>query len=155
MNERTVATERTRPRAAAQIAVALALLIGGCRTAREVPATPSSSAPAPALRSMVRTELYCGLSRPDGGRVSDAEWSQFLDEVVTPRFPDGFSVLDGYGQYRERSGAIDRERSKVIVILHEPSPRAEVLIEEVRRDYVARFEQESVMRTDDAVMAGF
>src|SRR3982751_5533121 len=99
MNERTVAAEGTRPRAAAQIAVALVLLIGGCRTVREVPATASLSASAPALRSMVRTELYCGLSRPEGGRIADAEWSQFLDEVVTPRFPEGFSVLDGYGQY--------------------------------------------------------
>ena len=104
---------------------------------------------------MVRTELYCGLSQPHGGDVSDAEWSRFLDDVVTPRFPDGFSVLDGYGQYREASGKVDHERSKVIVILHDPDERANRLIEEVRAEYVARFKQESVLRTDDAVRAGF
>src|SRR4051794_25409599 len=104
-------------RAAAQILVALALLLGGCRTA---PATQGHLPPRamPQLRAMVRTELYCGLSRPDGRQVSDQEWSRFLDEAVTPRFPDGFSVLDGYGQYREATGKIDHERSKVIVILH-------------------------------------
>src|SRR5262245_53088135 len=35
-----------------------------------------------------RTELYFGTARPDGA-VSEAEFREFLDRVVTPRFPDG------------------------------------------------------------------
>src|SRR3954467_1710176 len=99
--------QRTRGRAAAQIVVMLLMLVGGCRSAVDDARQPIAS---PSLRPMVRTELYCGLSRPKGPDVTQAEWAAFLDEVVTPRFPDGFSVTDEYGQYREASGRLARER---------------------------------------------
>src|SRR5262245_20410541 len=41
-----------------------------------------------------RTELYFGRSIPGGGQVSDNEWEKFLADVVTPRFPDGFTILN-------------------------------------------------------------
>jgi hypothetical protein len=66
-----------------------------------------------------RTELYCGRSKPDGGMVSDEEWEKFLADVVTPRFPDGFTILKGTGQYREKSGKIISEPSNVLVFLYE------------------------------------
>ncbi|HET9224479.1 MAG TPA: DUF3574 domain-containing protein, partial [Roseiflexaceae bacterium] len=40
----------------------------------------------------VRTELFFGSERPNKPEVSDAEFKQFLDEEVTPRFPDGLTV---------------------------------------------------------------
>lgn len=30
--------------------------------------------------------------------VTDEEFSQFLNDEVTPRFPDGLTLLKGYGQ---------------------------------------------------------
>ena len=40
-----------------------------------------------------KTELYFGLSRPGGAeKVSAEEWRGFLDNFVTPRFPDGLTV---------------------------------------------------------------
>lgn len=91
-----------------------------------------------------------GRSIPNGGAVSDAEWEQFLAEVVTPRFPEGFTVLSARGQWRESSGAIAKEPSEVLVFLYKKADRraADRKIDEIRREYIRRFRQESVMRVD-------
>ena len=36
---------------------------------------------------------------------------------LRPRFPDGLTVLDARGQWRDSQGAIKTERSKLLVIL--------------------------------------
>jgi Protein of unknown function (DUF3574) len=97
-----------------------------------------------------RTELYFGRSKPDGGVVSDPEWEKFLSEVVTPRFPDGFTILKGTGQYREKSGKITTEPSQVLVFLYIKAARKESRrkIDEIRAAYVKEFNQESVLRLD-------
>lgn len=97
-----------------------------------------------------RTELYFGRSKPDGGMVSDAEWEKFLADEVTPRFPDGFTILKGTGQYREKSGRIITEPSQVLVFLYTKATRKESRqkIEEIRAAYVKQFSQESVLRLD-------
>src|SRR5262245_54518677 len=35
-----------------------------------------------------RTELYFGTAKPEGA-VTEAEFREFVDQFVTPRFPDG------------------------------------------------------------------
>ena len=97
-----------------------------------------------------RTELFFGRSIPGGGMVSDEQWSQFLVEIVTPRFPDGFTILSGSGQYRDKSGKIISEPSKVLVFLYSRKALKEsrVKIEEIRSAYVKKFNQESVLRVD-------
>ena len=46
--------------------------------------------------------LYFGRSDATGApdAVSDEEWSRFLADTVTPRFPHGLTVADGAGQWR-------------------------------------------------------
>ena len=105
--------------------------------------------------SMARLELYFGTSKKDGSTVSDAEWGNFLDEEVTPRFPDGLTVLRGYGQWRNSEGVIAKEGSIVLVILYFPSEESETKIEDVRAAYKDRFNQESVMRVDSANCVSF
>ena len=102
------------------------------------------------VQTWYRTELYFGRSIPGGGAVSDAEWEKFLADVVTPRFPDGFTVLKASGHYREQSGKIITEPSEVIVFLYPASRRTSSRrkIEEIRRAYVRQFTQESVLRLD-------
>jgi len=97
-----------------------------------------------------RTELFFGLSIPGGGRVSDDEWSQFTADVITSRFPDGFTIIDATGQYKQKDDQVIREPSKVIVFLYPVRMRtaARRRIEEIRRAYVRRFKQESVLRVD-------
>lgn len=97
-----------------------------------------------------RTELYFGRSKPDGSFVTEDEWKDFLDREVTPRFPDGFTVLDGSGQYRDKIGTIVKEPSKVLIFLYPKKVRKEsrAKIEEIRAAYSKQFKQESVLRLD-------
>ena len=112
-------------------------------------ATPAATAVVKAEK-FYRTELYMGMSIPGGTMVSDDAWEKFLAEVVTPQFPDGFTVLGGRGQYREASGTIAKEPSHVLVFLYLRSQRksAGAKIESIRSEYKKRFSQESVLRVD-------
>ena len=97
-----------------------------------------------------KTELYFGTGKPDGTEVTEEEWQDFLLREVTPRFPNGFTVIPATGQYRTAAGRVVREHSRVIVILYPKRMKAPagVKIEELRKAYCERFKQESVMRVD-------
>ncbi len=120
----------------------------------DAPAQHASPGPtqAPSVRSekYYRSELYMGMSIPGGAMVSDDNWETFLNDVVTPLFPDGFTVLGGRGQYREKSGTIAKESSHVLVFLYRRGDRrgAGAKIESIRDEYKKRFSQESVLRVD-------
>ena len=107
--------------------------------------------------TMVRTELFFGMDRADGADVTDTEWQTFVDEVVTPRFPAGLTVLSASGQWRDSSGAVIQENSRVIVLLRSTTaPKTlETSIEEIRTTYVERFHQDAVMRVDSVVRTSF
>jgi len=122
---------------------ALCLAVAGCVS--QPPASVHTKDPAsstligdagrPAQAQWVRTELYFSVGPLQGtqGVISPERWRAFLDQEVTPRFPDGFSVLDAYGQWRDR-GAKEPERlgTKVIVILHENDAKRAKDIEAIR-----------------------
>ena len=109
--------------------------------------------PQAALRgssAFVRTELFFGTAKPDGV-VTEEEFLAFLDEQVTPRFPDGLTLLRGDGQFRGADGVIIKEDSFLLILLYpvedfRPSNRK---IEVIRALYKQEFQQESVLRVDD------
>jgi hypothetical protein len=150
-------TDSSRKPAMERIAFAIAALIAtACpaladETGFSLPR--GFSCPANAI-AMARLELYFGLSRPNGV-VTDVEWDAFVANEVTPRFPDGLTILSGYGQWRNSAQAIVREASRVLVILYAPAPDAETRIEEIRIAYKIAFQQESVMRIDSASCVSF
>ena len=100
-------------------------------------------------------QLFLGRSTGDGGEVSEEQWAAFLAETVTPRFPDGLTVLDAAGQWRDSAGAIQRERSKLLWILAPPGDEARRLIDEISGEYKRRFQQESVLRILGSACASF
>ena len=106
-----------------------------------------------------RTELYFGTGKPDGSEVSEAEWSKFLADEVTPRFPKGFTVLDGFGQYQGENGKIVKEKSFCLILLYVKKERraSSEKIEQIRAAYKKIFQQESVLRLDfrKSVQASF
>ena len=108
-------------------------------------------APETGAEPWIRTELFFGMSRPDGGTISDSEWASFLDTVVTPRFPDGLTVLGGEGQWQGENNQIVEEPSKLLILLYprEAIPESHKEIEEIRAAYEKAFQQESVLRADD------
>lgn len=134
------------PLALRSVAAAL-LLLGsvGCVDRRLV---------APGTTTLQRTELYFGLSRSYGTDVTDAEWQGFVDDVITPRFPDGLTIVTGAGQWKE-SGKTIRESTRVVILLYEPGFEAFDKIEQIRRAYKVRFHQESVLRADSTQRVSF
>ena len=123
-----------------------------CLNAAALAQAPAAVRPAAVAKAekFYRTELYFGRSEPDGGSVSDDEWKSFLADVVTPRFPDGFTALRALGQYREKSGRIIAEPSEVLIFFYSRRSRNEsrAKIEEIRTAYIKQFAQESVLRVD-------
>jgi hypothetical protein len=104
--------------------------------------------PLPGVR-VSRTELFLGLSMPGGSTVSDAAFQRFVDAEVSPRLPDGFTIVAGQGQFRAASGAIAREPARVLVVLHPSGDRRTSSdIERIRAAYKEAFRQESVLRVD-------
>lgn len=102
------------------------------------------------FESFLRTELFFGTAKADGSVVSEDEWKKFLADEVTPRFPNGFTVIAGDGQFRNDAGEIIREKSFVLIILYPLKTRRSDRrkIEEIRKAYVRAFQQQSVMRVD-------
>ena len=98
----------------------------------------------------IRTELYFGTKRPDGSEVSDEEFKNFLDAEITPRFPDGLTLLTGFGQFRNASGVIVQEKSKLLILLYPANTlrTSSTKIEEIRTAYKTAFQQQSVLRAD-------
>ena len=74
---------------------------------------------------------------------------------MTPRFPDGLTIVDGDGQFRLSDGEIIEERSKLLILLHAGDEVDGKEIEEIRGDYIDRFDQQSVLRTDERSCVSF
>jgi hypothetical protein len=125
------------------------LLLAACTTAQH-----QASSCAPPLRPAVEVDLSFGRSIDGGGQVSDTDWASFLATEVTPRFPDGLSVIDVAGQYRGPSGEIARERSKIVVIVVFDAPAHLEKVRAIVDTYKMRFRQHMVLHTEHAVCAG-
>jgi hypothetical protein len=99
----------------------------------------------------IRTELFFGTEKPDGSEVSEEDFRKFLDVEITPRFPDGLTVLTGFGQFRGASGQITQERSELVILLYprQAAQRDSKNIDQIRNAYTDQFDQESVLRADD------
>ena len=97
-----------------------------------------------ASTAQLRTTLYFGTNRPTG-TVSELEWQIFVRDEVTTRFPEGLTVWDAHGQWKDPAGAIAQERSKVLLIVHGDSEKARNAVQEVITRYRKVFEQQSVL----------
>ncbi|MGQ4485816.1 DUF3574 domain-containing protein [Streptomyces sp. 372A] len=143
---------------------ALAVLGAGAPVAYATLGSGASPEPRPAVADAVRgqdyieTRLLFGTERPDGGPdVTDRQFLAFIDEEVTPRFPNGLTIQDGRGQWRDSHGVIERERSYELTLLY-PASEARVRgrqIERVRNAYEKAYAQDSVARLEERLTADF
>lgn len=93
----------------------------------------------------VTVQLLFGRSLKGGGSIDDESWRDFLAHSVAPRFPDGLTVLEGYGQWRQRAtGRIISEPSTVVEIVTDATPETYRRLDAIRAEYRQRFDQESV-----------
>ncbi len=108
----------------------------------------------PPARAQVRHELVFGTARAHGVPLREDEWQSFIDSVVTPRFPDGLTVLNASGQWRGEAG-VTKEQARILVIWHDRLPSRDADIEAIRSAYKERFDQESVLRIDSVSCVSF
>ena len=67
--------------------------------------------------AFARTELFLGTAKRDGAVTPD-DFDRFLDDVVTPLFPDGLTVTRVDGRFRGEGGVTIKEDSYVLVLLY-------------------------------------
>lgn len=106
-------------------------------------------------RLMGRVELFFGATLNNGQSLADEDWQSFVDEEVTPRFPEGLTELAGRGQWRRPDGVITREPSRVLLIWYSHATNKDADIEAIRTAYKMRFKQMSVMRIDGVNCVSF
>lgn len=110
----------------------------------------------PGQHAALQADLLFGRDIAGRAPVTDAERAAFLADVVTPRFPDGFTYWDTHGQWRDRAtGRITQEASFVVRIVAEDTRDTRTRLDAIREAYAQRFHQESVGITLVPVCASF
>ena len=150
--------------------IAVSVALSGCAhpTAPAAPPSSAGSLVAPALKGdpahpgrtsgWVDTRLYFGLGpadHPEKG-ISEAQWRDFLDKEVTPRFPEGLSVVDVYGQWQgEKGPAPERLRSKLLIVDYQDSPENRDKVEAIRSAWKRHTGDMSVLRVTQPADVSF
>lgn len=131
--------------------LSLALLVpvslGGGALAQSTAETPSSG-PDCALLSgspMVEARLFFGRNIGDRLGVTDKAWARFVNKDIAPRFPDGLTIQDAAGHWRDSAtGRLVREPSKILTLLTGQDPASLAKIHELADIYKKRFKQQAV-----------
>jgi hypothetical protein len=105
---------------------------------------------------MQQIELMFGRNIAGRFRVGEAAWSRFLAREITPRFPDGLTVLDAAGQWRDPvGGRLVREPGKMVIIVTADDAPVGDRIAAIVVAYKQRFRQRSVGVISRPVCAAF
>jgi hypothetical protein len=127
-----------------------AFAFGGCATLEAEP-TPACAAGQEPMRT---AQLFFGRNIGDKPGVSEADFQRFVDTELTPRFPQGLTILEGGGQWKGAENTLIREASKVVVLVFPAGGGGMAKVREAREAYKKRFRQEAVLTvTQDACVA--
>ena len=96
---------------------------------------------------MVSAEILFGRNIGDRLGVTEAAFARFTASEITPRFPDGLTIIDARGQYRDDRGRLIREPSKVVLITFRDDAQKRADLVAIADAYKARFKQQSVLTT--------
>lgn len=120
-----------------RLAAALLLLgVAGC-------ATPPPPACPPGQALVRVAQVFLGARPP--AKIDPAAIARFVDEEVTPRFPDGVSVVNGGDQWKGAENQIMREAAKVLLIVMPADGGGHRRLEAIRAAYRAKFGQDSAV----------
>ena len=100
--------------------------------------------------------LYFGRGVTGRGPVSEPEWRDFRDRVITPALPDGYTILDGQGAWlNPRSRVTIAEATKILVVAMPDKPASLDTVDRVRSAWQHRFHQYVVGMTVQAGCGSF
>lgn len=110
---------------------------------------------APA-QPMISAEMLFGRNIGDRLGVSETDFARFVSREITPRFPDGLTIVDARGQYRDTDrGRLIREPSKLVLITFRDDPQKRMSLSEIADAYKTTFKQKSVLTTTRETCANF
>lgn len=96
-----------------------------------------------------RSDLYFGRDIPDGGKVSDQQWKAFSDSVISKYFPEGYTEWDAAGRWKDTQTKVTiTEPTKVVTFFGKASKQRNAALDTIAQQYIRRFHQQSVLRTD-------
>ena len=105
---------------------------------------------------MVLIDLYFGRDIPGRAPLTDAEWAGFAREQITPRFPNGFTMIDAQGQWRNAATLrIGAEATKMVRIATAEDTHAAASIGEILQAYRQQFHQLAVGITSTETCGAF
>lgn len=92
--------------------------------------------------------LYFGTSMANRPDLTAAEWQHFVDDTITAALPDGFTVWDAKGAWRDPgTGRTAQEPTKVLSVALPPGDAGLAAVDAVRTAYEHRFAQQVVGMT--------
>jgi hypothetical protein len=142
----------------------LSLALCGCvhtfspQTVAVAPTLAGDAAHPGQTAGWVDSKLYFGLGPADqpGQGVSEAQWREFLDKEVTPRFPAGLSVVDVYGQWQGKKDATpQRLRSKLLIVDYPDTAENRARVEAIRAAWKRQTGDLSVLRVTQPADVSF
>jgi hypothetical protein len=106
---------------------------------------------------LIQTDLYFGQNIPNGQEVSQQEFQEFVDHVITPRFPAGLTIFDANGQFLNSTGKVVQENTKVVSLFVEDTFTSVVAINEIVKAYNQQFQGAGVLQVtnQDDLKVGF
>jgi len=136
----------TLPRHSALLVFCCASLLAACaRLPNAGSSTSAERCPASSGGPLLVFELFLGRSMLPVGEVTEGEWDAFIDQVVTPALPQGFTVYDAAGGWMSPvSRKTLYERTKVLMTALPDSPGSFMTINRIRHDYRIMFHQQFV-----------
>ena len=120
----------------------LVVFLSGCAASEQL--APNSCL-LPSGQPTLVAELFFGRNIKERGPLTDAEWAEFAAQTITPNFPEGFTVFDGEGQWRNpQTGNIAGGPTKILLVAVKRAPDLARRLSSVIDAYKARFRQQSV-----------
>ena len=111
----------------------LLLLLSGCG---------GTQCPPGAGQTMRIYDLYFGRSVAGRAEVSDTEWRDFRDRVITPALPNGYTVQDGQGAWMNpRTRSTISEATKILTVALPDTPDTQGVVNRIRSLWQHRFRQ--------------
>jgi hypothetical protein len=121
----------------AALAVSSALL--ACNAQAQTPACHGAQNPREVA------EMLFGRNIGERLGVSEAAWAKFVAREMTPRFPDGLTISDATGQWRDtKTGKVVREPSKRVEIVLPAAKDASARLDAIAAAYKKEFHQQAV-----------
>jgi hypothetical protein len=131
------------------VAALLFMFLSGCVATSPQLTAPSSPAPysclLPVEQRLLVAELFFGRGITGREPLSDALWAEFAAQTITPNFPNGFTVFDSEGQWRNpQTGQVAGGPTKILLIAAKREPDLARRLSAVMEAYKIRFHQQSV-----------